>query len=268
MTHNLGQLVDSVTKICKRADAEVIAPLRASQQQLTITAKDDSGRNFVTQADLQTENFLKSELSAILPEAGFIAEESSDGEAREGLQWIIDPIDGTTNFMHNMPPFCISVALADGTKVLLGVIFELFHKECFYAWEGGGAWLDGKPIRVSKTASISESLLVTGFPYEHGPLFDRWIMLFSDFTKASRGVRRLGAAAVDMAYVACGRFDAFYEYNLQPWDVAAGIVICSEAGGQITDFTGGNDYLFGKRMVCSNGHVHPSMLQALESFDH
>lgn len=267
MIESFESLTLEVAEICKRADCDIIQPLQESFSKLSIQSKDNSGRNFVTEADLKTEHYLLAALRKLLPEAGFIAEESSDGNYQSGLNWIIDPIDGTTNFMHNVPPFCISVALVDNQSVKLGVVYELFSKECFYAWEHGGAWLNGSRIRVSSTQSVADSLLTTGFPYEQGKQFDHWISLFSDFTKSSRGVRRLGAAAVDMAYVACGRFDAYYEYNLQPWDVAAGILLCKEAGGEVSDFSGGNDYLFGKQMLCSNGIIHPQMAVALSSFD-
>lgn len=265
MNVNLRQLTQDVIAICRRAESEVITPIRL-EKKLHIEDKDNTGRNFVTQADLATEQFLKDALSKVLPAGGFIAEESFDGTIEHGFNWIIDPIDGTTNFMHDLPPFCISVALARGNEILLGVIYELFTREIFHAWQGGGAWLNGKPIRVSTASTLADSLLVTGFPYEHGKVFDEWLHIFGKFLNKTQGVRRLGSAAIDMAYVAAGRFDAFYEYNLNPWDVAAGVIIAKEAGGMITDFKGGDDYIFGKEIICSNGHIHIPILSELEHF--
>ena len=264
----LEELTRDVVALVKQADAAVITPLRESKQ-LRIEDKDNSGRNFVTQADLQTEAFLKYELAKLMPQAGFIAEESDRDGAKSGLHWIIDPIDGTTNFMHDMPPFCISIALMEDSEILIGVIYEIFSKECFCAWKDGGAWLNERPIRVSSSESLSSSLLCTGFPYDHGQMqkFDRWIDLFGSLLKQTHGVRRLGAAAVDLAYVACGRFDGFYEYNLHSWDVAAGMIIVEEAGGKITDFEGGKDTLFGKTIIASNGNIHAPLQAAIEAYD-
>lgn len=265
MSLPLEQLTKKVTEACRQADQQIIQPIR-QQADLQVKNKDNSGRNFVTQADLDTEKFLKQTLNDILPGCGFIAEESFDGSITKELNWIIDPIDGTTNFMHNMPPFCISVALAFENDVQLGVIYDLFSKEVFYAWQGGGAWLNGKPITVSKTNTLRESLLVTGFPYEQGTHFDQWLSLFGNFLTKAQNVRRLGSAAIDMAYVAAGRFEAFYEYNLSPWDVAAGCIIVQEAGGKLSDFDGGSNYLFGKQIVCSNGMIHEQVLSELNRF--
>lgn len=265
MNPDLRQLTQQVIALCQEAERDIITPIRLGKK-LHIEGKDTSGRNFVTQADLATERFLKEALGNVLPVSGFIAEESFDGNIGHELNWIIDPIDGTTNFMHDLPPFCISVALAQGNEILLGVIYELFTREVFHAWRGGGAWLNGKRMRVSPAAALADSLLVTGFPYEHGAVFDEWLRIFGIFLNKTQGVRRLGSAAIDMAYVAAGRFDAFYEYNLNPWDVAAGVIITKEAGGMVTDFRGGDNYLFGKEIICSNGHIHASILSELAHF--
>lgn len=258
---DLKDLTLNVVDVCKTANQQIIKPLR-KEHHLNVVSKDDSGRNFVTQADLRTEEFLIEHLKPLLPGAGFLAEESAVDQSEATHQWIIDPIDGTTNFLHNAPPACISIGLAREDEVILGVIFELFAEDAYYAWNGGGAWCNRSRIQVSDTKSLEDSLLCTGFPYDQTDeeRFDEWIRLFGSLLKKTHGVRRFGAAAVDLAYVAAGKFDGFYEYNLNPWDVAAGICIVKEAGGTISDFQRGNDYLHGKSIVASNGNIHHSLL--------
>lgn len=263
---DLKNLTEQVIQICKEADQQIIEPLRSQRSNIHVEEKDDSGRNFVTTADKGTEDFLIEKLKKLFPEAGFIAEESFGGTINNEFNWIIDPIDGTTNFMHNMPPFCISVAFAKGEEVQCGVIYEIFSKEIFHAWKSGGAYANGQSIKVSNAMNFASSLLVTGFPYDQEDRFEEWIKLFADLTKESQGVRRLGAAAVDMAYVACGRFDGFYEYNLNAWDVAAGSIICEEAGALVSDFKGGNDFLFGGELIAANPAIHRLLLDRLGSF--
>lgn len=222
--------------------------------------------NLVSYVDKTAEEKLVAALSKILPEAGFITEEETVEQSRAEYSWIIDPLDGTTNFIHGVPCYAVSIALAKGDVPVLGVIYEINRAECFYAWQGGGAFLNGKPIKVSSRTDLNDSLLVTGFPYYDYGKLDQYLALFKHLMQHSRGIRRLGSAATDMAYVACGRFEAFYEYGLSPWDVAAGIIIVQEAGGQISDFSGGDTYLFGKEMVCSNTKTHSQLMEAVRLF--
>ena len=260
---NLQHITERVISICQLAEEQVITPI-VNANGFGIESKDNTGRNFVTKADLETELLLKEELSNLLPTAGFIAEETAASTQPKGLNWIIDPIDGTTNFMHQAPPYCISVALANDEEILCGVIYELFHQEVFYAWKNGGAYLDRKKLSVSTIENLSESLLVTGFPYDQGSVFDDWISLFGSLTKKTQGVRRYGAAAVDLCYVAAGRLEGFYEYSLNAWDVAAGVLLVQEAGGKVTDFHGGADYLFGRELVSTNTKVHTGLLKIIQ----
>ncbi len=188
------------------------------------------------------------------------------GERKEGLNWIIDPLDGTTNFVHGIPCYCISVALADGLDVLVGVVLEVTRDECFSAWKGGGAWLNGKTIGVSTRKTLSESLLATGFPYDDFGREAEYMELLKALMHTSRGIRRLGSAAADLAYVACGRFEAFYEYGLNPWDVAAGGLLVTEAGGNTTDFRNGGSWLFGEEIVASNGSIHAEIIGPIGKF--
>jgi myo-inositol-1(or 4)-monophosphatase len=221
--------------------------------------------NLVSYVDKEAEKMLVEKLGIILPEAGFIAEEGTGERKIDGLNWVIDPLDGTTNFIHSLPIYSISIGLIDEQEdILLGVVHEVNHQECFYAIKGGGAWLDGNPIFVSPTTHLSESLIATGFPYYHEDLKGYLNLLYSFLTK-SHGFRRIGSAAVDLAYVACGRFEAFYEQNLNPWDVAAGALLVKEAGGRVSDFKNGSNYIFGKQILAT-GKIHDEMLAVIADY--
>jgi len=212
--------------------------------------------DFVSYVDKTAEKMLVQELRKIVPDAGFIAEEDESLKRSNRFNWIIDPLDGTTNFIHSVPLYSISIALTDKDEVILGVVYEINLKEAFYAWKSSPAFLNGNKILVSPVEKLDNALIATGFPYYDYSLLDPYLSLFKDLMKTSRGVRRLGSAAVDLAYVACGRFALFYEYGLNPWDVAAGSFLVERAGGKITTFTGGNDYLFGKQIIASNNLIH------------
>lgn len=212
-------------------------------------------QNFVTNVDTGSEKMLVKGLGELLPDAGFIAEEGTAGQSGEALQWIIDPLDGTTNFIHGLPPYAISIALAHEGKIVLGVVYELGFKEFFYAWKGSRAYMDGREIRVSKTSKVASSLIATGFPYTYFERLDPFMHSVRYFMQNSHGLRRLGSAATDLAYVACGRFEAFYEYGLNPWDVAAGTFIIQQAGGMACDFYGKDDWLFGGTIIASNADI-------------
>ncbi len=222
--------------------------------------------NFVSYVDKTAEKMLVQELTKILPEAGFIAEENQSLQRADHFNWIVDPLDGTTNFIHGVPLFSISVALTDGDEIILGVVYEINLEEAFYAWKGGPAFLNGKEIKVSESPDLDSSLIATGFPYYDYSLLDAYLELFKNLMKTSHGVRRLGSAAVDLAYVAAGRYDIFYEYGLNPWDVAAGALIVKQAGGRVTDFKGEDDYLFGKKIVASNSKTHDEFLKKLNNY--
>jgi len=222
--------------------------------------------NLVTYVDKESEKLLVKELGQLLPEAGFIAEEDASLKKTEHLNWIIDPLDGTTNFIHRVPLYAISIALMDKDEVIMGVIYEINMDECFYAWKNSPAFLNGKEINVSTTKNLNDSLLATGFPYYDYSLLDPYLNMFKDLMRTSRGVRRLGSAAVDLAYVACGRFELFYEYGLQSWDVAAGALIVKQAGGKVSDFSGKSNYIFGKQLIASNELTHNEFQKKLDRF--
>jgi len=218
--------------------------------------------NYVTYVDKTAEKMLVDGLSRILPPAGFIAEEGTSEKRGDMYNWIIDPLDGTTNFIHGLPPFSISIALQRDDETVLGVIYEPNLDEVFYAWEGSPAFLNYQPIDVSQKADLNNALLATGFPYYDYSKLDKYMEFFKWCMVNTRGVRRLGSAAVDLAYVACGRMDGFYEYGLSPWDVAAGAFIVERAGGKVSDFSGGDNYIFGKEIIAFNSKLHAGFLKA------
>jgi myo-inositol-1(or 4)-monophosphatase len=220
--------------------------------------------DFVTDADKHCEKLLLDGLSVILPEAGFIAEENTYVNRGPVFNWVVDPIDGTTNFIHGVSPFSISIALMENGDLVSGVILEPVLGECFSASKGGPAELNGRTIHVSARARLSDALVATGFPYSDFSMLDAYLGSFRELMGCTHGIRRLGSAAIDLAYVACGRYDAFWEYHLKPWDVAAGTLIIKQAGGKVSDFHGGTDYLFGKTYVATNGLINDEFLNVLE----
>ena len=212
--------------------------------------------DLVSYVDKETEKIIVDRLSKVLPDADFITEEGTAERDGKDYTWIIDPLDGTTNFIHGLPVFSVSIGLKYQDEIVLGVVYEINLDECFYAVKGHGAFCNDKPIHVSKAQNLEESLIATGFPYSAFGKIDDYLKILRGLMEKCHGLRRLGSAAVDMCYVACGRFDGFYEYNLKPYDVAAGIIIIQEAGGKITDFNMGKNYLFGGEVLASNNHIH------------
>ncbi len=226
--------------------------------------KIKSKNSLVTYVDKTAEKKIVDFLSKLIPESGFIAEEGTSNKKGEIFNWVIDPLDGTTNFIHGIPAYCVSIALLKNQDLLIGVIYDPNQDDLFYAWKNGGAYLNGKSISVSLTAKISDALLATGFPYYDYQKIEGYIDTLTWLMHNSRGIRRIGSAAIDLAYVACGRFDGFYEYSLNPWDVAAGSLIVIEAGGSVQDFEGGENYLFGKEILASNLHIKKQFLNRIK----
>jgi myo-inositol-1(or 4)-monophosphatase len=222
--------------------------------------------NFVTSIDKASEKKLVAGLSSLLPEAGFIAEEGTSDKKGERYNWIIDPIDGTTNFIHGVSPYSISVGLTRDQQLIMGVVFEIVHSELFYAWEGSPAYLNGAPVRVSQSATHSGSLVVTGFPYSDFGWLDQYLQCLKFLMMNTRGVRRLGSAAVDLCYVACGRFDAFWEYGLHPWDMAAGVFIIRQAGGIVSDFDGTNQFMESGNIVACNANYYKNFHEIVSKY--
>ena len=220
--------------------------------------------DYVTEFDKESERRIVSRLQQLLPDAGFITEENTIQIANDKLSWIIDPLDGTTNFIHGFPVTAVSIALKEDDEIVIGVVYELWNKECFYAYKGGEAYLDGKPIRTTSCQKLNDSLLATGFPFTNFSKLPQFMKYLEWSMQNTRGLRRLGSAATDLAYVACGRCDGFYEYNLKPYDVAAGAFIAQQAGGTNSDFSGGNNWLFGGEIVSANTALFPELLESIK----
>jgi myo-inositol-1(or 4)-monophosphatase len=220
--------------------------------------------DLVSHVDLNSERMLVEGLRNIVPEAGFITEEGTVKTNHESnFTWVIDPLDGTTNFVHGFPPYSISIALCKGEDIEIGLVYVITSDEMFYAISGSGAWLNNKQISVSETSKIKDALVGTGFPFRDYDLLDSYLNTLRFFIENTQGVRRAGSAAVDLAYVACGRLDSFFEYNLNPWDVSAGILIIREAGGVVTDFSGKESNLTGSEIIASNLRVYSDFFNSV-----
>lgn len=226
--------------------------------------EEKSLNSLVSYVDKEAEKILVDGLGRLLPQATFVTEEDTVKNEESDLQWIIDPLDGTTNFLFQLPIFSVSVALRQAGEIVLGIVYEVNLEECFYAWKGGGAYLNNAPISVSKTKELNKGLVATGFPYYQYEMIQKYFQALEQFMLNSRGIRRLGSAAVDLAYVACGRFDVFFERDLQVWDVAAGIILVKEAGGQLTTFKG-EQVDSGLEVLATNTQLHPAALNIVQS---
>jgi myo-inositol-1(or 4)-monophosphatase len=260
---DLQQLTSRVSQISKEA-GEFIRQQRKifSADKIEIKGLND----LVSYVDKTAEEQIVAALSKVLPEAGFITEEKTINKTGERYNWIIDPLDGTTNFIHGLPVFSVSIALQEYDELVSGVVYEVNQDECFYAWKGSPAYLNGREIKVSDNKTLDKSLLATGFPYYDFNRQQGYIELFTELMKSCHGLRRLGSAAVDLAYTACGRFDGYYEYNLNPWDVAAGILIVRQAGGEVMNFKGGEECLNSRELLATNGLITKEMLSAIQKY--
>jgi len=222
--------------------------------------------DLVTEIDHRSEQFLLGEIQRQHPDHQVLAEESGASSGEDCCLWYVDPLDGTVNYAHGVPFFSVSLAYQEGGEVLIGVVYDPIQNECFCAEKGQGAWLNGKEIQVSAVSELDQSLLVTGFPYDIRTNPENNLDHFNRFSLRTQGVRRLGSAALDLCYVAAGRFDGFWEIRLNPWDVAAGGLIAREAGAIVTDIYGGQDYLSKPQSILTaNQHLHPAMLDILKN---
>lgn len=229
-----------------------------------IRIKNDQQFNLVTEADTNAEKRIVDILLEAFPDHGVLGEEGGERKGSTPYKWVIDPLDGTTNFTHAFPIFSVSIGLEHDGDLLLGVIYDPTRDEMFTAERGKGAFLNDERIHVSDTTSIDEAMLVTGFPYNIRENPDFCYERFIAFLKEAQAIRRLGSAALDCAYVAAGRLDGFWEVSLQPWDKAAGHLLVEEAGGRVTDFSGAPHDIYDLPFLGSNGHIHDEMLRVLE----
>ncbi len=264
MSHHLADL----EKIC----SEVILVAKEAGEFIASEAKKFSTasveykatNNVVSYVDKETEKMIVRRLETILPEPGFITEEGTvETKDFDGLNWIIDPLDGTANFIHGLPNYSVSLALAHGKDVLVGVVYNVCTGEVFSATKGGGAFRNGEAISVSANKHLGESLLSTGFPYYKFDNQDKYLKILESLMQKTHGLRRMGSAAIDLAYVSCGYFDGFYEYNLNSWDMAAGILLITEAGGFVSDFSGTGEHLFRGDVVAGSA-VHKELLDEIQ----
>lgn len=220
--------------------------------------------DYVSYVDRESERRIVARLRELLPEAGFIAEEGSAGFGGEPYCWVVDPLDGTTNFIHDNAPYCVSIALRSREEILLGVVYEICRDECFWTCKGMPSFCNGETIRVSGVSSSDDAFVALGLPYDAETYKPTFRKLVDGIYGNVAGTRVVGAAAAEMCYVACGRFDGRVEAFLGPWDIAAGILIVKNAGGRTTDFRGGNDYESGRQIVASNRKIHDFLLKMLE----
>ncbi|HMV23462.1 MAG TPA: inositol monophosphatase family protein [Saprospiraceae bacterium] len=255
-------------KICTdAADLIKIVALYIKSETGQVTEDKIEHKSFnslVSHVDQNAEKMLINGLQSIVPGSGIIAEESEHADADAESVWIIDPLDGTTNFLHGIPFFAISVALTVRGKCVIGIVYDVIHDQCFYAWDEGGAYMNDQKISVSRHSELSNCLAATGFPYYDYTPIESYIRCLRYFMKKTRGIRRIGSAALDLAYVACGRFDFFFEYGLNNWDIAAGSILVKEAGGTVTDINGGDNYLCNGSILASNGFVHQKTLHIIK----
>lgn len=227
-----------------------------------ITKKPGAG--IVTEADKEAEAYVVREILKNFPNSSIIAEESGEARAKGDFCWIIDPLDGTSNYAHGFPVFCVSVGVYHLGHPFAGIVFQPYFEEFFFAQKGKGAFLNGRRIRVSKTQKLEDALLGTGFYYSKGKELREEMVYFVDFNERCLAVRRPGSAALDLAYVASGRYDGFWERGLSPWDVAAGFLLVEEAGGKITDYQGRATDIFKRQTVASNSRLHPTMMKIMK----
>lgn len=218
--------------------------------------------DYVSYVDKGSESLIVAALKQLLPDAGFITEEGSAGHTDEQLLWVVDPLDGTTNFIHNYAPYAVSIALMRGRQVLVGVVYEVCADECFYAWQGGGAYCNGQPIRVSRQP-IDDALLCLQLPYNSEAYKPTAQHFINTFYGRAASIRMNGSAAMSLCYVAAGRLDGYAEQYIGQWDYMAGSLIVAEAGGQVTDYDGSADYTRGNSVVATNGIVQQDILDAI-----
>lgn len=257
--------LDTIVKQVMELAVETGSYILNQRQSFSLQQAEKKGLNdFVSYVDKESESRLVKGLSGILPDSGFIVEENSASHANEEFIWIVDPLDGTTNFIHGVAPFAISIALQQKNETILGVIYEMGQKEIFYSWKGIPVYCNHRPVEVSKLNDGTLGMVATGFPINRFERLDNHLNVINEVIRKSHGVRRHGSAATDLAYVAAGRFEGFFEYGLSPWDVAAGSFLVEQAGGKVSDYQGLAGYLYGKEMLAACPAVYSRLLEILK----
>ncbi|OHE55520.1 MAG: inositol monophosphatase [Thermodesulfovibrio sp. RBG_19FT_COMBO_42_12] len=254
--------LDTAIKAARLAGPAIIDNLgKISKRDISLKMASD----FVTSVDRESEGIIIGTIKESFPHHLILAEESIKEYAGEEYRWIIDPLDGTTNYIHGYPVFSVSIALEYKREIILGVVFDPLRNDLFLTEKGAGAFLNGHPIRVSEINEIKECLITTGFPFRKKEIIDTYLNLFKNLFLKVSDLRRAGSAALDLAYLACGRCDGFFEIGLSPWDIAAGSLLIEEAGGVVTDFAGGNDYIWTGNIVAGNTVVHNGILTEVKN---
>lgn len=261
MTSDLALL----TRHAVQAVRETAAFIHAEVGQVDPKRIEEKFLNgLVSYVDRTAEEMLVERLGRLLPEAVYLTEEDTVETQTGAVQWIIDPLDGTTNFLHAVPHFSVSVGLRLHDELAIGIVHHVSADECYYAWQGGGAWCEDERIHAAQRSELRQSLICTGFPYHNFSRADAWFKALRLLMEQGRGMRRFGSAALDLAYVACGRFDVFFEYGLNAWDVAGGALLVKEAGGRVTDFEGGSNYVDGGEILAANPAVFEAALAVMQ----
>jgi len=263
MNIELDSILLEVIKIAKRAGAYI----RHESTKFDRANIEEKGiNNLVSYVDKEAEKMIVQTLKFTLKEAGFITEEGTETEKGEDYNWVIDPLDGTTNFMHGIPPYSVSIALLYKDEPVVGVVYEITTDTCFYAVKDGKAYCNHDVIHVSSVKKIEKGLYITGFPYNLHDDVPRFAKLFEHFLLHTHGIRRLGSAAVDLSYVAAGKAEGFFQKGLKIWDVAAGALIVKQAGGIVTDFKKGNNYMEGGELIAGNPDVQPEIQKIIDKY--
>ncbi|MDX1284333.1 MAG: inositol monophosphatase family protein [Draconibacterium sp.] len=239
------------------------------EEQKKITASEieiKSVSSLVTYVDKTAEQKIVRALKELIPDSGFVAEEGTAGSNNEKFIWFIDPLDGTTNYIHGLAPFSVSIGLAEDNELILGVVYEVSSDEMFYAWKDSSAYCNGKEIKAATRSKSEDALIATGFPYYDFDRLDNYIESMKVLMKTTRGIRRFGSAAIDLSYIAAGRFDAFWEHALHAWDIAAGAFILQQAGGKVTDFNGGDNWLYGGELISASNAYFPEFYGIINKY--
>jgi myo-inositol-1(or 4)-monophosphatase len=253
-------MLNTAIKAARRAGSVIMRHL----DRLERVAVETKGRNdFVTEVDRMAEAEIIHVLRTAYPGHAILGEESGAHDGND-MRWIVDPLDGTTNFLHGFPQFAVSIALQNKDRLEQAVVFDPLKNELFTASRGDGAHLNERRIRVSRVTDLDKALLGTGFPFKSNEYLDAWLNMLRDLLMRSSGIRRPGSAALDLAYVACGRYEGFWEFGLNPWDIAAGCLLVQEAGGMVSDFSGGQRFLETGHIAAGNPKIHPQLLQYIQ----
>ena len=260
---NLQEIENNVVELCREVGDFILTESKNFDKN-RIELKGEGFNNLVSYVDKESEKKLVKALTKILPGAGFLGEEGASADGTNDYRWIIDPLDGTTNFTHGLPIFAISIGLVKHNEIVAGVVHDVTRNDAFHTSKENPAYCNNTEIRVSKAHTLNESLLATGFPYYNFEKREAYLDIIKTFLDKSHGIRRLGSAAIDLAYVACGRMEGFFEYNLNAWDVAAGALLVQQAGGKVTDFSGGDNFLFGGELVAAC-NIHHEMLEIIKN---